>query len=130
MPITDVEQHVVENLFKARQAGPGGEELMMSLFADDAVFIEPFGGEPRTHEGIDAIRSAFLDMWREPPPPDMKLDLLRADRDGNRVRAEWTCTSPVFEAPMNGFDLFTIDNGKITRLEVVMTPEGADATKT
>ncbi len=123
MPVDAVEQQVVDNLFKAMQMGPGGEELMMSLFADDAVFIEPFSGEPKTHEGFDAIREAFRDSWKEDPPPDMKLVLDRADRDGDRVRAEWTCTSPVFPAPMKGCDLFTIQDGKITRLEIVMLDE-------
>ena len=126
MPISPSEQLVVENLFKAMQSGSGGEALMMSLFSEDAVFVEPFAGEPRTHVGLPAIREVFLDMWREPPPPDMELKLLRADRDGNLVRAEWTCTSPVFEAPMNGYDLFTIENGKIVRLEVVMKAQGED----
>ncbi len=126
MPIDESEQRVVENLFKAMQSGRGGEALMMSLFTEDAVFVEPFAGEPRTHEGLPAIREAFTDMWKEPPPPDMELKLLRADRDGNLVRADWTCTSPVFEAPMNGYDLFTIEDGKISRLEVVMTAEGED----
>jgi len=121
MVLEGTERQVVDNLFKAMQMGPDGEELMMSLFADDAVLIEPFSGEPRTHEGIDAVREAFRDSWKEPPPPDMKLVLDRADRDGERVRAEWTCTSPVFPAPMKGYDLFTMRDGKITRLEIVMS---------
>ena len=53
----------------------------------------------------------------------MKLVLDRADRDGDRVRADWTCTSPVFPAPMKGYDLFTIQDGKIARLEIVMLDE-------
>ena len=94
----------------------------MSLFADDADFIEPFSGEPRTHEGFEAIREAFRDSWKEDPPPDMKLILDRAYRDGDRVRADWTCASPVFPAPMKGYDPFTIRGGKIARLEIVMVP--------
>jgi hypothetical protein len=124
MPVDAVEQQVVDNLFKAMQLGPGGEEFMMSLFADDAVFIEPFSGEAKTHEGFEAIREAFRDSWKEESPPDMKLILDRADRDGDRVRADWTCTSPVFPAPMKGYDLFTIRGGKIARLEIVMVHDG------
>ena len=120
MTLEATERRLVDNLFKAMQMGPGGEELMMSLFADDAVFIETFTGEPRTHEGFEAIRQAFRDSWEEEPPPDMKLILDRADRDGDQIRADWTCTSPVFPAPMKGYDLFTIRDGKIQRLEVVM----------
>lgn len=123
MSIDNVERGVVDNLFKAMQMGPEGEELMMSLFDEDAVFIEPFSGEPKTHEGFEAIREAFRDSWKEPAPPDLKLVLDRADRDGDRVRADWTCTASVFPAPMKGYDVFTIRGGKISRLEIVMVHE-------
>lgn len=119
MPLTEVDRRVVESLFRAMQAGPEGEEEMMSLFAEGATLIEPFSGTPRTHVGKDAIRQAFRESFAEPPPPDMKLVLDRADVDGERVRADWTCTSSVFPAPMKGYDLFTIEEGKIQRLEVV-----------
>jgi len=92
----------------------------MSLFADDAIFIEPFSGVPLTHEGHQAIREAFKGM-EENSAPDLELALERVDVDGNQLRAEWTCASPVFPEPMKGFDLFTIKNGKITRLEIVVT---------
>lgn len=71
------------------------------------------------NEGVEA-REAFRDSWKEDPPPDMRLVLDRADRDGDRMRAVWTCTSPAFPAPMKGYDLFTIRGGKIARLEIVM----------
>jgi hypothetical protein len=93
----------------------------MVLFADGAVFIEPFSGEPQTHVGQDAIRASFRDQWKN-PLPDLKLTLDRVDLDGPLVRAEWTCTSPVFSTPMRGYDLFTLnDDGKIARLEIVVT---------
>ena len=38
--------------------------------------------------------------------------------DGEVVRSEWTCTSPVFEAPIRGVDVCTVRDGRITRLEV------------
>ncbi len=120
MTVSDSQRKVVEILFKAMQAGPSGEEEMMALFAEDAVFIEPFSGEPKTHSGKAAIRASFQEMWRE-PPPDLKLTLDRLDLDGDRVRAEWTCTSPVFPEPMRGRDLFTISSGKIARLEITVT---------
>ena len=93
------------------------------LGAPDLILITgdlAFSGKPRTHEGFDAVRDAFRDTWKEPPPPDMKLVLDRADRDGEHVKADWTCTSPVFPAPMKGYDLFTIRDGKIARLEIVV----------
>ena len=120
MPVSNDDRRVVENMFKAMQAGPEGENAMMELFAEDAVFVEPFCGEVRTHQGKDAIRASFQEMWKD-PAPDMKLMVDRVDVDGDRVRADWTCTSPAFATPMRGHDLFNIESGRITRLEVVVT---------
>lgn len=115
------QRDVVERLFRAMQAGPDGEEAMMTLFASDAVFVEPFSGTPQTHRGQDAIRASFRDQWRN-PLPDLRLVLDRIDLDGTTVRADWTCTSPVFASPMRGYDLFTLGgDGKIVRLEIVVT---------
>ena len=120
MPIADSDRRVVENLFKGMQKGPGGEDDVIKLFAEDAVFIEPFTGQVQTHNGIEAIRESFRSMW-EHPTPDQKLLLDRVDMDGDNVRAEWTCTSPIFATPMRGYDLFTIRDNLIARLEVVVT---------
>jgi len=121
MGISAQQRKAVEGVFKAMQSGPGSEDAMMALFADGAVFIEPFSGEPQTHVGKDAIRGSFRDQW-ENPLPDLQLTLDRVDLDGPLVRAEWTCTSPVFSTPMRGYDLFTLnDDGKIARLEIVVT---------
>lgn len=120
MSVSASDRSLVEDLFRAMQAGPAGEQLMMSLFLDDAVFIEPFGGQPVTHQGHEAIRESFRQQTAH-PLPDMKLTLDRVDLDGPVVRAEWTCTSSAFPTPMRGHDLFTIKDGKIERLEIVVT---------
>ena len=120
MPVTESDRRVIESLFKAMQAGPEGENAMMELFAEEATFIEPFSGQTQTHHGKSAIRESFKQMWQD-PAPDLKLTLDRVDLDADCVRAEWTCTSPVFPEPMRGHDLFTISDGKIARLEIVMT---------
>ena len=121
MPLTAQQRNTVENLFKAMQAGPGGEDAMVGLFTPDAVFVEPFSGRPQTHTGTAAIRQSFRDQW-DNPPPNLTLVLDRVDLDGPLVRAEWTCTSPAFSSPMRGYDLFTLNEaGKITRLEIVLT---------
>ena len=114
------DRKIVQSLFTAMQSGPAGEENLMALFADDAVFIEPFTGRIQTHKGKEAIRASLQGMWQN-PAPDLKLTLDRVDVDGDRVRADWTCTSPVFPKPMRGFDLFSIQDGKITRLEITVT---------
>ena len=119
MSISDQDRRIVESLFHAMQAGLDGEEEMMGLFAEGATFIEPFSGEVRRHEGKAAIRDAFRDAADQ--PPDMKLNIDRVDLDGERVRADWTCTSSVFPEPVRGADLFTIEDGLITHLEVIVT---------
>ena len=120
MSVDPKQRDVVERLFRAMQMGPGGEAAMMDLFADDAVFIEPFSGQAQTHEGKDAIRASFKDMWAN-PAPDLELVMDRVDADGSGIRAEWTCTSPAFPIPMRGHDLFEVQDGLITRLEIVVT---------
>lgn len=120
MSVSESDRTVVENMFKAMQGGPEGEEDMMALFDESAVFTEPFSGQPQTHTGKDAIRSSFQEMWAN-PAPDLKLIVDRVDLDGDQIRADWTCTSPVFPSPMKGHDIFTITDGKIMRLEVIVT---------
>lgn len=120
MSVAAQDRGVIEGLYKAMQAGPAGENEALAFFAADAIFTENFGGAPKTHAGIAAIRTAFQ-KWNEDPPPDVRLELDRVDLDGGRVRAEWTCYSPAFSVPMRGVDHFTIEHGKIRRLEVVVT---------
>ncbi len=119
MPVTASDRAIVESVLRAMQAGPGGEELMMSLFWDDAVLIEPFSGRPLTHTGKAAIRVNFRQHTAQ-PLPNMKLVLDRVDVNGEIVRADWKCTSSAFPAPMRGHDLYTIRNGKVARLEIVV----------
>jgi ketosteroid isomerase-like protein len=120
MSVSVSDRAIVEGLFRAMQAGPGGEEAMVSLFHEDAVFIEPFGGRPVTHTGRVAIRESFRQQTAH-PLPDMRLTLDRVDAEGACVRAQWTCTSSALPKPMKGHDLFTIRDGKIARLEIVVT---------
>ena len=108
---------VVPRYFEAMRGGIEAIETLLALFAEDAVYIEPFAGQMRTHEGIRAIerclREGFVDA-----PPDMTLELGRVDVDGAVVRSEWTCVSPAFPHPMNGVDVCTVKDGRIQRLEV------------
>ncbi len=120
MSVAPADRNLIESLYKAMQAGPAGESAMLDLFTEDAVFVEPFGGEPKTHTGLSAIRATFQDMCKE-PLPDMRLQLDRVDLDAGRVRAAWTCYSSAFSEPMRGIDHFTIEHGKIKRLEIIVT---------
>jgi hypothetical protein len=51
----------------------------------------------------------------------MNLMLERIDLDGKLVRVDWTCSSTAFPTSMRSHDLFTIENGKIARLEIIDT---------
>lgn len=119
MPDAPSPRIVVDRYFQAMRAGSAAEEDLMALFRDDAVYTEPFTGRSRTHQGLDAIRRCFREAWLS-PPEDLELRVDRVDLDGERVEARWTCTSPVFPAPVKGRDAYLIQDGKIARLEVTL----------
>ena len=106
-------------------SGGTAEETIVDLFADDAVYIEPFSkgtvsGETTTHSGKAAIHDFFRGSWHA-RPPDMRLTLDTISIDGSFVRADWTCTAEVFGSPMRGFDRYLIRDGRIARLETTVT---------
>ena len=117
MSLRAEDRHLIDRYFDAMRAGRDGEEALLALFADDAVYTEPFTGVARTHTGKAAIRACFQASW-ESAPPDMGLTVDRVDLDGDTVRSEWTCTSPAFPGPMKGVDRYTLRDGRIARLEV------------
>jgi hypothetical protein len=102
------------------QTGPAAENEILELFAEDGVLVEPFAGRIQTHVGKTQLRACLQDMWTN-RAPDLRLKTDRVDLDGETLRAEWTCTSTVLPGPMRGYDLFTIRQGKISRLEIVIT---------
>lgn len=120
MSVTDHDRQTVESVFRAMQQGPSGEALMVSLFAEDAEFTESFTGQPQTHRGTDEIRAAFLASVQH-SPPDLALQLDRLDKEGEELKATWTCTSSAFPTPMRGYDMFRIRDQKIVKLEIVTT---------
>lgn len=114
---------VVDAYVAAMNAGPPGAGALAELFAEDAVYAEPFsalGRSQTTHAGIVAIR-AFIRESAGNKPPDMRIALDRVDVDGERIRAEWTCTAELFGGPMRGYDVYIIRAGKIARLDTTLT---------
>ncbi|MEM6991662.1 MAG: nuclear transport factor 2 family protein [Myxococcota bacterium] len=109
---------VVERYFQAMRAGAAAEGPLMALFAEDARYTEPFTGTVRTHVGRAEIRRCFVTSWAD-PPRDLELTVDRIDVDGTHATAEWTCTSPTFDAPVRGRDEYEIVDGEITALTVV-----------
>ena len=111
---------VVEKYLATMQAGPGGLNDLVSLFDDEAVYVEPFSGQPQVHTGKAEIR-AFFENALQQHLRGVRLTLDRLDLDGGRLRSEWTCELPAFSARMRGFDLLTLRDGRIARLETTVT---------
>lgn len=112
------EQHpTIKRFFAAMQTGATAEGEMMSLFADDAVYREPFSGRDREHRGKAAIRQAMAEGW-ETPLPDMRIEIDRLQVTGELVRVQWTCHSPALPGGKgSGENIFTLRDGMIARLE-------------
>ena len=110
----------VERYLATMQAGPSGLDELVGLFDDEAVYVEPFGGQPQVHNGKSEIR-AFFEVALQQHLKDVRLTLDRLDLDGERLRSEWTCHLPMFAAPLRGFDLLSLREGRIVRLETNVT---------
>ena len=108
---------VVNTYFEAMRAGPDGAKRLFPLFAKDAIYVEPFAGETRTHRGRPAIEACFNISWKS-APPEMKIKINRIDVDGETVRSDWTCSSPAFPAPVKGTDICVVRGGLIHQLTV------------
>jgi ketosteroid isomerase-like protein len=108
----------LDRYFRAMQRGPEGEDELVALFAEDAVYIEPFSGQQ--HTGRDAIRAWLRGSLRD-QPPGIRLTVDRLDVVEQTIVASWTCESDAFARPARGRDHFTIRDGRITRLESRLT---------
>jgi ketosteroid isomerase-like protein len=104
----------LERYFRAMQRGPEGEDELVALFAEDAVYVEPFGGGE--HVGRDAIRAWLRGSWAEQPPA-IRITVERLDVAEQTIEASWVCESDAFARPARGRDRFTIRDGRIARLE-------------
>lgn len=101
----------------------------MALFADDAVWIEPYSGQRRTHSGKEAIRATLQQMWRQPSPPGFAITTDRIHAEGSNVRVEWTCGCEGIPMLMRGYSLYTISSdNRIERLELFITEAPAAPT--
>ena len=56
------DRSTVERYLAGMQAGPGGLEDLVGLFDDDAVYVEPFMGQPQVHAGKAEIRAFFAQV--------------------------------------------------------------------
>lgn len=111
------EKQIIDRYFAAMRRGAAAEEDMMALFAEDAVYVEPFTGDSQPAIGKEAVRDRLRLGW-EFPLPDMELDILSVDVAGPTARSTWECRSPALPGPIRGEDHYEIRDGKIIRLEV------------
>ena len=111
---------VVDRYFAAMRRGAEAEEEMMALFADSAIYVEPFVAPDQPAVGKEAIRERLRNGWAN-PLPDMELDVLDVAMEDGNARSSWECRSPGLPGPMRGEDLYEITDGQITRLEVRLT---------
>lgn len=112
-------QEIIDQYFVAMRRGPDGQADLLSLFADEAIYDEPFVAPGSPAEGKAAIRDRLATSWQN-PPPDLELDVLTVTVDGSRAEVRWECRSPVFDNPVRGVDRYRFDQGRIVELRVTI----------
>lgn len=110
------DRQLIDRYFSAMQRGSAVEEELVRLFAEDAVYIEPFI-EATPAIGVEQIRDRLRRGW-EQPLPDLELEVLSVDISGPEATARWVCRSPALPGPVLGVDRYRIEGGRITYLEV------------
>lgn len=112
-------ESVIRRYVAAMRKGAAAEDEMMSLFAEDAVYIEPFTGSDDPAVGRRAVRDRLRLGW-EQPLPDLELDVLDVQIDGDSATSRWECRSTALPGPVRGTDRYDFAGGRITRLEVAI----------
>jgi len=120
---------IVQSYFEAMKAGPDAAEALFALFADDAVYVEPFSGTEQTYEGRPAIEACLRGGWGH-TPRDLELTVSRIDVDGDVVRSEWVCTSCALrerDDPLRRRVVALSSDGGPARLSMARTDRSAGA---
>lgn len=117
------ETSVVAAYFAAMRRGSDAEAEMLALFTDDAVYDEPFSGQPEPAVGIDAVRERLRAGW-EVPLPELELDVLSVEVTGDRAVSTWECRSTAFPGPVRGTDEYEFRDGLIAVLRVTIDERG------
>ena len=116
------EEEVLQRYYASMRRGAEAEAELLALFAEDAVYREPFSGKGEV-VGRDAIRSRFREGW-ETPLPGMELDVLAVDVTPGSAEVSWECRADVFPGPQRGRDRYRIVDGLIAELDVVLDDPG------
>ena len=106
----------VGQYYAAMRRGAPAEDEMLALFAEDAVYVEPFSGlDPAV--GKEQIRARLRAGW-EQPLPEFELDVLTMAVTETVAECTWECRSPALAAPQRGRDRYELVDGLIVRLDV------------
>jgi hypothetical protein len=110
----------ITNFFLAMQAGPSGLELLGTLFAEDAIYHEPFSGQTEPHKGRAAIIKAFDDS-RTDAFDDAVITLSDVKVDQDTITIGWTCISQAIPGGQgSGTNVFEMADGKIASLKTTL----------
>jgi SnoaL-like protein len=113
------ETDLVGRHFAAMRGGPDAEDELLALFAEDAEYVAVAADARHRHVGRDQIRAGVRGT-RAVVPWGAWLNVDRVEVVGQRVRAAWTCHSPAFALPVRGVNEYTIQGGKIVRLQTTL----------
>jgi hypothetical protein len=116
----------IANFFRAMQAGRAAAAEMADVFAEDAIYVEPFSGQPQRHEGKPAIMAAMARGW-DYPLPDMRIRIDRVESGADGISVHWTCLSPGLPAGQGqGINRYRMHrDGRIAELETTLLGTGA-----
>lgn len=114
---TTPSSQLIGRFFNAMMQGESAAAEMSSLFAEDAIYVEPFSGKAKSHTGRSKILRAMQQGWKS-PLPDMRITVDQVEADDFGVKAAWTCRSPALpKGAASGVNIFLLDKTKINRLE-------------
>lgn len=106
----------IANFLTAMQAGRAGADALAALFAEDAVYVEPFSGTARQHQGRAAVMAAMASGW-DHPMPDIRIAIDKAETRGSRIEILWSCYSPALPGGKGqGRNSYLLENGQIKEL--------------
>ncbi|MEM9044059.1 MAG: nuclear transport factor 2 family protein [Pseudomonadota bacterium] len=115
----------VSNFFLALQAGPHGLASLAEMFAQDAVYFEPFSGRSEPHKGREAIAAAF-DASRSGAFDDAVISLQGSEIDDEKISVRWTCVSKSIPGGRgSGTNVFKLKAGLIVSLVTTLDGDGA-----
>jgi len=110
-------EELVLQYYAAMRRGLGAEADMLALFTDDAVYSDPFGPDEEIAIGRAAIGDRLHNGWQH-RPPDLEIDVLTVNVEGDRADSTWECRSTVFGDPVRGHDEYRFREGRIAELHV------------